>query len=120
SIIILKPVPPLPPEVWTGPWWEQVCWSALAKLPVALPFALFTLVGGVQCAESSAAAGDEYGTRSVLVVQGLASTAAGLLGGVVQTTPYFGHPAYKKMGAGWAYVVLATLALALVGYFGWF
>jgi AGZA family xanthine/uracil permease-like MFS transporter len=120
SLIILKPVPPLPPEVWTGPWWEQVCWSALAKLPVALPFALFTLVGGVQCAESSAAAGDAYDTRSVLVVQGLASTAAGLLGGVVQTTPYFGHPAYKKMGAGWAYVVLGTLALALVGYFGWF
>jgi AGZA family xanthine/uracil permease-like MFS transporter len=114
------PVQPLPAEVWTAGWWEQVCWSALQKLPLALPFALFTLVGGVQCAESSAAAGDDYGTRGVLLVQGAASTIAGLLGGVVQTTPYFGHPAYKKMGSGWAYVVLGTLVLALAGYFGWF
>jgi AGZA family xanthine/uracil permease-like MFS transporter len=113
------PVPPLPAEVWGADWWRQVAWSAVAKLPVALPYALFTLVGGVQCAESAAAAGDEYDTRGVLLVQGVASTVAGLLGGVVQTTPYFGHPAYKKMGAGWSYALLAPLALALVGFFGW-
>lgn len=115
-----RSVASLPPEVWESAWWGPVWWFALAKLPLALPFALFTLVGGVQCAESAAAAGDEYDTRSVLLVQGVASTVAGLLGGVVQTTPYFGHPAYKKMGAGWAYAVLATLVLALLGYFGLF
>jgi AGZA family xanthine/uracil permease-like MFS transporter len=113
-------VPPLPAEVWTMDWWGQVWESALVKLPVALPFALFTVVGGVECAESAAAAGDEYDQRGVLLVQGVASAAAGLLGGVVQTTPYFGHPAYKKMGAGWTYVVLGTLALALASYFGGF
>jgi AGZA family xanthine/uracil permease-like MFS transporter len=120
SLLRAGPLPPLPAESWTADWWTQVWWSALYKLPVALPFALFTLVGGVQCAESSAAAGDEYDARGVLLVQGVASTVAGLLGGVVQTTPYFGHPAYKNMGAGWTYVVLSTLVLALAGYFGWF
>jgi adenine/guanine/hypoxanthine permease len=118
---LLRPgsVAALPAEVWGAAWWQQVAWSAVAKLPVALPFALFTLVGGVECAESAAAAGDEYDTRGVLLVQGVASTAAALLGGVVQTTPYFGHPAYKKMGAGWAYALLGPLVLALIGFFGW-
>jgi AGZA family xanthine/uracil permease-like MFS transporter len=115
-----EPLAPLPAAVWGADWWQRVWWFALEKLPVALPFALFTLVGGVQCAESASAAGDGYDTRGVLLIQGVASAAAGLLGGVVQTTPYFGHPAYKKMGAGWTYVVPAALVLAVVGCFGWF
>jgi len=85
-----------------------------------LPFALFTVLGGVQCTASAAAAGDEYDVRSVTLVQGLTSAAAGALGGVVQTTPYYGHPAYKQMGAGWFYVVAGGAVLALAGIFGWF
>jgi AGZA family xanthine/uracil permease-like MFS transporter len=120
SLLDRAPEPPLPTDVWTSAWWGPVWHSAVQKLPMALPFAFFTLVGGVQCAESSAAAGDEYDTRGVLLVQGVASTVAGLLGGVVQTTPYFGHPAYKQMGAGRVYVLLAAVLLALAGSFGWF
>jgi AGZA family xanthine/uracil permease-like MFS transporter len=122
DLSILRPgaVPPLPAEVWGMDWWRQVVGSALTLLPVALPFALFTLVGGVECAESAAAAGDEYDTRGVLLMQGVASTVSGLLGGVVQTTPYFGHPAYKQMGATWIYALVAPLIVAVAGYFGWF
>ena len=40
------------------------------KLPVALPFALATIVGGIDCTESAAAAGDEYDTRAVLLTEG--------------------------------------------------
>ena len=79
------------------------------RLPVVLPFALATIVGGIDCTESAAAAGDEYDTRAILLTEGVASLAAGLLGGVIQTTPYIGHPAYKKMGGRAAY----TLATAL-------
>jgi AGZA family xanthine/uracil permease-like MFS transporter len=120
SLLRPGPVDPLEAQVWEPDWWKEVVNSAVQKLPLALPFALFTLVGGVQCAESASAAGDSYGTGRVLLVQGLATSLAGLLGGVVQITPYFGHPAYKKMGAGWAYVILGAAALALTGYFGWF
>jgi AGZA family xanthine/uracil permease-like MFS transporter len=112
--------PPLPAEMWSASWWSAVWWSALTKLPLALPFAVFTLVGGVECAESAAAAGDDYDPRGVLLIQGVASTVAGLLGGVVQTTPYFGHPAYKKMGSGRAYAAVATLALAVIACSGGF
>ena len=100
--------------------WSRVFWYALAKLPVMLPFALATIVGGIDCTESAAAAGDEYDTRAVLLTEGTASLAAGLLGGVIQTTPYIGHPAYKKMGGRAAYTLATALFVGCAGYFGWF
>jgi adenine/guanine/hypoxanthine permease len=103
-----------------GSWWAGVFESALAKMPVALPFALATIVGGIDCTESAASAGDEYDTRAVLLTEGGASLVAGLLGGVIQTTPYIGHPAYKKMGAGAGYTLATALFIGVVGYFGGF
>ena len=41
--------------------------------------------------------------------EGLATIVGALFGGVIQSTPYIGHPAYKAMGARSAY----TLATAL-------
>jgi AGZA family xanthine/uracil permease-like MFS transporter len=107
---------------WGNPadWWLTVLKAALAKLPVALPFAVATVVGGIDCTESAAAAGDEYDTRAILLTEGVASLAAGLLGGVIQTTPYIGHPAYKKMGGRAAYTLATALFVGAVGYFGGF
>lgn len=101
-------------------WWGEVFAAALNKLPVALPFALATIVGGIDCTESAAAAGDEYDTRAVLLTEGAASLVAGMLGGVIQTTPYIGHPAYKKMGGRAAYTLATALVIGAVGYFGGF
>ncbi|HBI41785.1 MAG TPA: permease, partial [Planctomycetales bacterium] len=100
--------------------WSRVVIYALAKLPVVLPFALATIVGGIDCTESAAAAGDEYDTRAVLLTEGVASLVAGLLGGVIQTTPYIGHPAYKKMGGRAAYTLATAMFVGCAGYFGWF
>src|SRR5262249_60317905 len=77
---------------------------------VAVPFAVATVVGGIDNAESANAAGDEYRTRDVLLTEALATIIAGTCGGVVQNTPYIGHPAYKGMGARAGY----TLATAIV------
>jgi AGZA family xanthine/uracil permease-like MFS transporter len=101
-------------------WWGEVVRVALLKMPVALPFALATIVGGIDCTESAAAAGDEYDTRTVLLTEGVASVAAGLLGGVIQTTPYIGHPAYKAMGGRSAYTLATALFVGAVGCFGVF
>lgn len=100
--------------------WEQVWQPALAKLPVILPFALATIVGGIDCTESAAAAGDEYDTRTILLTEGLASLAAGLCGGVLQNTPYIGHPAYKAMGSRAAYTLATGLFIGAAGFLGWF
>jgi adenine/guanine/hypoxanthine permease len=78
-------------------------------LTLAIPFALAVVVGGIDVTESAAAAGDDYSTRSILMTDGIATAVSGLCGGVLQTTPYIGHPAYKHMGGGAGY----TLATAL-------
>src|ERR1019366_8548578 len=69
---------------------------------------------------SAAAAGDEYDTRAILLNEGAASLAAGLLGGVIQTTPYIGHPAYKKMGGRTAYTLATALFIGAAGCSGGF
>jgi AGZA family xanthine/uracil permease-like MFS transporter len=103
-----------------GGWWSKVGVAALTRLPVALPFALATIIGGIDCTESAAAAGDNYDTRTILLTEGVASFFAGMLGGVIQTTPYIGHPAYKAMGGRAAYTLATALFVGLAGVFGWF
>lgn len=104
----------------TPGWWSGVLETTLNRLPVALPFALATVIGGIDCTESAAAAGDEYDTRTILFTEAFASLAAGLLGGVIQTTPYIGQPAYKKMGGRAAYTLATALFVGYVGFFGGF
>jgi len=90
--------------------WLDALPAALPYLAIAVPFALITIVGGIDNTESASAAGDEYRTRDILLTEALATVAAGICGGVVQNTPYIGHPAYKAMGCRAGY----TLATALV------
>ena len=113
------------PMDWLESWqfnWVAAFPDALPYLPIAFPFAIATIVGGIDCTESAAAAGDDYDTRTVIGVEGVATLIAGLFGGVVQTTPYIGHPAYKAMGGRAAYTLATALLVGsagLVGYFGW-
>jgi AGZA family xanthine/uracil permease-like MFS transporter len=94
--------------------------DALAYLPVVVPFALATVVGGIDCTESAAAAGDEYHTGQVIGVEAIAAIAAAVCGGVIQTTPYIGHPAYKAMGGRAAYTLAAALFVGGAGLLGYF
>ena len=110
----------LPSFSWNLLWWQRVALRALADLPVMLPFALATIVGGIDCTESAAAAGDEFDTRTILLTEGLASVAAGACGGVIQNTPYIGQPAYKAMGGRAAYTLATAIFIGAAGMFGWF
>jgi AGZA family xanthine/uracil permease-like MFS transporter len=103
-----------------GHWWTSVFLTALTKLPIALPFALATIVGGIDCTESAAAAGDNYDTRTILLTEGVSSILAGLFGGVIQTTPYIGHPAYKKMDGRALYTLATALFIGAAGFSGCF
>ena len=100
---------------WVGAFGETVPYMAYI-----IPFAIATVIGGIDCTESAASAGDEYKTSHIIGIEAFATTIAGLCGGVVQTTPYIGHPAYKAMGGRAAYT-LATAAFVggagLIGYF---
>ncbi len=52
--------------------------AAVDYLPLLLPFALLTVVGGVNNAESARVAGDDYDVRSILLGEAAATLAAGL------------------------------------------
>lgn len=102
---------------WLTAWNDTVPY-----LPIVIPFALGTVVGGIDCTESAAAAGDEYDTGSVIAVEAVATLVAGACGGVIQTTPYIGHPAYKSMGGRAAYTLATALLIGgagLSGTFAW-
>ncbi len=100
---------------WLGAWQDSIRY-----LPIAIPFALGTVVGGIDCTESAAAAGDEYHTGRIIAVEGLATVIAGACGGVIQTTPYIGHPAYKAMGGRAAYTLATAIFIGLAGLTGSF
>lgn len=87
--------------------------QSIQYLPIAVPFAILTIIGGINNTESARLAGDEYNTRDILLTEALTSLIASFFGGVAQTTPYIGHPAYKKMGATWRYTLLTGLLIGV-------
>ncbi|HEY5782924.1 MAG TPA: hypothetical protein VIT66_13790 [Lysobacter sp.] len=88
-------------------------------LPLLLPFGLLMVVGGINVSESARAAGDDYRTRDVLLAEAVSTLVAGFCGGVAQTTPYIGQPAYKHMGARMGYTLLTGLFIGLGGVLGY-
>ncbi|MFO0903379.1 MAG: permease [Pirellulales bacterium] len=121
----IDPAAGLLPTEWLGAFrmeWTSAFSTSLHYLPIVLPFALATVVGGIDCTESAAAAGDEYDTKQVIAVESLATLVAAFCGGVIQTTPYIGHPAYKAMGGRAAYALATAIfvgAAGLLGFFGY-
>jgi AGZA family xanthine/uracil permease-like MFS transporter len=111
------------PTGWTealGFTWLERMGDAVHYLPIVLPFALGTVIGGIDCTESAAAAGDHYKTGQVIGVEALATLIASMCGGVIQTTPYIGHPAYKAMGGRAAYALATALFIGAAGCVGFF
>ncbi len=133
---VLPSVMHLPPvevqlDPWQGLWptgwlsafqfeWTGALVASLNYLPVILPFALATVIGGIDCTESAAAAGDEYNTGQVIAIEAVATIAAALCGGVIQSVPYIGHPAYKAMGGRSAYTLATALFIGAAGALGFF
>ncbi|MFH1176592.1 MAG: hypothetical protein V1750_04220 [Acidobacteriota bacterium] len=93
--------------------------AALKYLPIAIPFALLTVVGGINVTESARVAGDDFKTRDILLTEAVATLVAGVCGGVAQSTPYIGQPAYKGMGSRAGYTLLTGLFVGLGGIFGY-
>ena len=92
---------------------------ALKYLPIAIPFGILTVVGGINVTESARVAGDDYKTRDILLTEALATLIVGICGGVAQSTPYIGQPAYKHMGSRSGYTLLTGIFIGLGGIFGY-
>lgn len=114
-----EPALPLPMIPWWG--WFLTHWGEAADyLPVAIPLAIGTIIGGIDCTESAATVGDDYATGQIIAAEGVATLIGGIFGGVIQSTPYIGHPAYKAMGARAGYTLATAIFVGAAGVFGYF
>ncbi|HAF95457.1 MAG: hypothetical protein A2021_09925 [Elusimicrobia bacterium GWF2_52_66] len=93
--------------------------EAVKYLPIAVPFAILTVIGGVNVTESARVAGDDFNTRDILLTEAVATLIAGICGGVAQSTPYIGQPAYKQMGSRAGYTLLTGIFIGLGGFLGY-
>ncbi len=93
--------------------------EALRYLPISIPFAILTVVGGINVTESARVAGDDFRTRDILLTEAVATLIAGFCGGVAQSTPYIGQPAYKAMDARAGYTLLTGIFIGLGGFLGY-
>jgi adenine/guanine/hypoxanthine permease len=64
-------------------------------------------------------AGDDYDTRQILLTEAFSTLVAGVCGGVAQSCPYIGHPAYKQMGSRAGYTLLTGIFIGLGGMLGY-
>jgi AGZA family xanthine/uracil permease-like MFS transporter len=100
-------------------FWKGMPIAVREYIPLALPFAILTVVGGINVTESARIAGDDYNTRDILLTEAVATLIAGVCGGVSQTTPYIGHPAYKAMGGRAGYTLATGLFIGIGGVLGY-
>lgn len=87
-------------------------------IPVIVPFALLVIFGTMSVDESAVKLGENYGVRNLAIIDGLATMIGAIFGGVVQTTPYAGLPAYKKMDARAGFLVINIIVVGVGGIFG--
>ena len=117
---------PIEPEWLPLEWLEAFRFDWLSDMPkvvpylgFVLPFAFATVIGGIDCAESAVSVGDDYKSSHVIGIEAFATFVAAFCGGVIQTTPYIGHPAYKAMGGRAAYVLGTALFIGGAGVIGY-
>ncbi len=127
GVELVEKTPPMDTVWMPQQWMEAFKFEWLNKfqdtvpyLGYIIPFAIATVVGGIDCAESAASVGDDFHTPTVIGVEAFATLLAACCGGVIQTTPYIGHPAYKAMGGRAAYTLMTALFIGGAGLIGYF
>ena len=86
-------------------------WSYLA---IIIPLASLDTLGSLQILESVKIAGDDYRTTPSLLMNGLGTLLAAVLGSPFPTTLYVGHAAHKANGARSGYSALNGLVTLLL------
>ena len=87
-------------------------------LGLIIPLALLIAASSVNVVAGARLIGDTYDPRTVVRIDAASTAVSALFGGVVQTTPYFGHTTYKRMGARTGYSLGAAGVIAVGGFLG--
>lgn len=109
----LIPVLPMPSLL----GFSHIFGEITAYLGLVIPFALLIAASSINVVAGARVVGDHYDPATVIRLDSFATSISALFGGVVQTTPYFGHPTYKRMGAKTRYS-LVTAGIVAAGGFG--
>jgi AGZA family xanthine/uracil permease-like MFS transporter len=80
-------------------------------LPIIVPLAALDTLGSLQILEAAKIAGDDYATTPSLLMNGLGTIGAALLGSPFPTTLYLGHSSHKANGARSGYSALNGLVI---------
>jgi AGZA family xanthine/uracil permease-like MFS transporter len=83
-------------------------------LSVIVPMSILDTMVSLQILESVKIAGDDYKTRSSLLVNGLATLVASFFGSPFPTSLYFGHMAHKAIGARVGYSIINGVVILLI------
>lgn len=97
---------------------DEMFGMALTYLPLTIPFGVLVAASAINITEALKMTGDDYHTESVIRADAAATAIGALFGSVIQTTPYFGHLTYKRMGARSAYAVGVGVTIFITSTFG--
>ena len=97
---------------------EALFGRSLNYMAIIVPFALLIAASTVNVCAGANVLGDKLKPDQLMRADAAATIIGALFGSVVQTTPYFGHATYKRMGARTAYVQGVIAVLAIGGIFG--
>lgn len=109
-------VPALPSPTLAGPL--AMFGDVTNYLGIIFPFALLIAASAVNVTAGARITGDEFDAGKVVRLDAAATAISALFGGVVQTTPYFGHATYKRMGAKTTYSLGAAAVVTVGGFLG--
>jgi adenine/guanine/hypoxanthine permease len=97
---------------------EEFGGRALNYLAIIVPLGVLIAASSINITAAAKLVGDDYDPGQVIRIDAAATIVSALFGGVIQTTPYFGHTTYKRMNARVGYSAAAAALLLIVGVLG--
>ena len=92
--------------------------SITPYISIIIPMGIYNFLETMQNVESASAAGDNYDTKKVMMMDGVGTVLGAILGSCFPTTVYIGHPGWKAAGARQGYTFLNGTGLFFLGIFG--
>jgi AGZA family xanthine/uracil permease-like MFS transporter len=80
--------------------------AALPFLPIIIAFSFTDVISAIQSVEQGIAGGDEFSMKESVVAGGLINIIGSLFGNPFPIGYYWGHPAWKRIGAGTGYPII--------------
>lgn len=97
---------------------EELFGRSLFYMAIIVPFALLITASTINLTAGANLLGDDLKSGELIRVDAGATIIGALFGSVVQTTPYFGHATYKRLGARQAYALGVAAVLTVGGLIG--